>query len=323
MLTPKNRLINVAPMLDWTDQHCRYFMRLIAPTALLYSEMITTGAILYGNSRSVLDFDPLEHPVALQLGGSDPDALATCAQIGADYGYDEINLNVGCPSSRVQSARFGACLMAEPDLVADCVRAMKANVSIPVTVKTRIGIDEHDSYDYLAHFVKTVAGGGCQTFIIHARKAWLSGLSPKENRDIPPLCYERVYQLKQDFPDLTWILNGGLTTLEQIITALPHVDGVMIGREAYQNPYFLAAVEQQIFPDAAPLLSRHEVFSHYLPYASQRLAEGVPLGRLMRPLLGLFHGLPRSRSWRRYLSTHAHLPGAGIEVLKLAFAQFG
>lgn len=323
MLTSQNRLINVAPMLDWTDRHCRYFMRLIAPTALLYSEMITTGAILHGNSRRFLDFDPLEHPLALQLGGSDPVALAKCAQIGADHGYDEINLNVGCPSSRVQFARFGACLMAEPDLVADCVQAMKARVSIPITVKTRIGIDEQDSYDYLAHFIETVAKGGCETFIIHARKAWLSGLSPKENRDVPPLCYERVYQLKQDFPHLTWILNGGITTLDQITTVLSKVDGVMIGREAYQNPYFLALAEQQVFPNSAPLLSRLDVFSHYLPYASQRLAEGVPLGPLMRPLLGLFHGLPRSRLWRRYLSTHAHLQGAGIETLKLAFAELG
>lgn len=314
-----NRLISVAPMMDWTDRHCRYFLRLISPHALLYTEMVTANAIIHGAQERLLGFHPAEHPIALQLGGSEPDKLAAAAQRGAQAGYDEINLNVGCPSDRVQTGRFGACLMAEPQLVAECVAAMKESVTIPVTVKTRIGIDDKDSYEELCHFIAAVAAAGCETFIIHARKAWLSGLSPKENREIPPLRYDIVQQLKHDFPALTIILNGGLKDLAEINRQLQIFDGVMIGREAYHNPYILAALEQQLFDYQSP--SRKQIIARLLPYTAEMLAQGYRLNQITRHILGLFHGEPGARAFRRYLSQHAVQPEAGIEVLAAAIER--
>ena len=318
---PLDRRLSIAPMMDWTDRHCRYFLRLIAARALLYTEMIPTGAILRGDRARFLRFDPAEHPVALQLGGCAPDDLARCAAIGEAWGYDEINLNVGCPSDRVQNARFGACLMAEPELVAACVRAMRAAVGIPVTVKTRIGIDQRDDYGFLQHFVEAVAGAGCRTVIVHARKAWLSGLSPKENREIPPLRYELVHRVKQEFPALEVIANGGIRTLEQARAQLCHVDGVMVGREAYQNPYCLAEWERTLFDTTQPAPSRFEVVELLLPYVERELAEGTPLKAITRHILGLFNGLPGARAWRRHLSEAAHQPGAGVEVVVAALGH--
>lgn len=313
-----DRRIAVAPMLDWTDRHCRYFLRLLSRHTLLYAEMVTTGAVLRGNRERLLAYDPAEHPLALQLGGSDPGELARCARLAADAGYDEVNLNVGCPSDRVRSGRFGACLMAEPELVADCVAAMRAAVDLPVTVKTRIGIDDRDSYDELTDFIGRVAGGGCEIFIVHARKAWLSGLSPKENREIPPLHYAVVHQLKRDFPDLTIILNGGLTDLDQVADQLRQVDGVMIGRAAYENPYLLAEVDRRFFDSGTPPPSRHQVIRAFLPYVETQLQRGTPLHCMTRHVLGLFQGIPGARAWRRHLSEHAHRRGAGVEVLDAA-----
>lgn len=316
-----DRLIAVAPMLDWTDRHYRYFIRLLSRHTLLYTEMVTTGAILRGDRQRLLAHDPTEHPLALQLGGSDPAELARCARIAADWGYDEINLNVGCPSDRVQSGRFGACLMAEPDLVAACVAAMRAATDLPVTVKTRIGIDERDSYQELADFVRRVAAGGCTVFIVHARKAWLSGLSPKENREIPPLRHEVVHRLKRDFPELTIVLNGGLTTLEQVTEHLQQVDGVMIGRAAYENPYLLAEVDRRFFGSSAPPPNRHQVVRALLPYLEERLRAGTPLQCMTRPILGLFQGIPGARAWRRVLSERAWRHGAGVEVVEAALER--
>lgn len=305
-------------MLDWTDRHCRFFLRLISRHTLLYTEMVTTGALLHGDSPRFLDYHPVEHPLALQLGGSEPNDLARCAEMGEQWGYDEINLNVGCPSDRVQSGRFGACLMADPRLVADCVQAMQEKISIPVTVKHRIGIDDRDSYEELCSFVGTVSATGCDTFIVHARKAWLKGLSPKQNREVPPLCYEVVYQLKQDFPALNMVINGGITSLEQTQQQLDYVDGVMIGREAYHNPWILARADELIFGDAHPVSSRHQVLQQMLPYVEAELASGIRLGNISRHILGLFQGQPGAGAWRRYISEHAHLPGAGIEVIQAA-----
>ncbi|HPE73069.1 MAG TPA: tRNA dihydrouridine(20/20a) synthase DusA [Candidatus Competibacter sp.] len=316
-----DRLIAVAPMLDWTDRHYRYFIRLLSRHTLLYTEMVTTGAILRGDRQRLLAHDPTEHPLALQLGGSDPAELARCARIAADWGYDEINLNVGCPSDRVQSGRFGACLMAEPDLVAACVAAMRAATDLPVTVKTRIGIDERDSYQELADFVRRVAAGGCTVFIVHARKAWLSGLSPKENREIPPLRHEVVHRLKRDFPELTIVLNGGLTTLEQVTEQLRQVDGVMIGRAAYENPYLLAEVDRRFFGSSAPPPNRHQAVRALLPYLEDRLRAGTPLQCMTRPILGLFQGIPGARAWRRVLSERAWRHGAGVEVVEAALER--
>lgn len=310
-----DRRISVAPMLDWTDRHCRFFLRLLTRHTLLYTEMVTTGAVLNGHQERLLAYDPAEHPLAIQLGGSDPTELAQCARIAAEWGYDEVNLNVGCPSDRVQSGRFGACLMAEPSLVAECVAAMQAAVDLPITVKTRIGIDDRDSYEELAEFVRCVALGGCRTLIIHARKAWLTGLSPKENRQIPPLRYDVVYRLKQDFPDLSFILNGGLTSLQQIADHLALVDGVMIGRAAYENPYLLAAVDRRFFDATQLAPTRHDIVRRFLPYAERQLQTGTPLHCMTRHILGLFQGIPGARAWRRYLSEHVHRPNAGIEVL--------
>lgn len=310
--------LSVAPMMDWTDRHERYFLRLIADKVQLYTEMVTTGAILFGDKNRFLAFDPAEHPVALQLGGSNPTTLAAAAKEGENFGYDEINLNVGCPSDRVQNGRFGACLMAEPLLVRDAVRAMSGAIDLPVTVKTRIGIDDQDSYAFLRDFVGEVAAAGCRTFIIHARKALLSGLSPKENREIPPLDYDRVYRLKKDFPGLTIILNGGLKKPDQLLEALAHVDGVMVGREAYQNPYILARMQRAVFGDTTPVPSRHEFIRCFLGYAERELSRGVPLHAMTRHLLGLFNGQKGARAWRRHLSTEAHHRTAGIKVIEAA-----
>ncbi len=316
-----DRRIAVAPMLDWTDRHCRYFLRLLSRQTLLYTEMVTTGAVLRGDRERLLAHDPAEHPLALQLGGSDPGELARSARIAADFGYDEVNLNVGCPSDRVQSGRFGACLMAEPDLVAECVAAMRAAVDLPVTVKTRIGIDNRDSYEALTDFVDRVAGGGCKVFIVHARKAWLSGLSPKENREIPPLRYEVVHRLKRDFPSLTIILNGGLADLDQVADQLQRVDGVMMGRAAYENPYVLADVDRRFFGSSAPPPSHHRVIGAFLPYVEAQLRRGTPLHCMTRHVLGLFQGMPGARAWRRHLSEQAHRRGAGVEVLEAALRR--
>ncbi len=305
-------------MMDWTDRHCRYFLRLISRHVYLYTEMITTGAILHGDSERLLRFHPDEHPLALQLGGSDPGELAACARIAAKYGYDEVNLNVGCPSDRVQTGRFGACLMADPALVAECVAAMGEASPLPVTVKTRIGIDEHQSYAFLAQFVATVAAAGCRTLIIHARKAWLQGLSPKENREVPPLDYQAVYRVKQDFPQLEIILNGGITDLNQAQDHLTKVDGVMLGRAAYHNPYLLAEVDRRFFGDLRPPLSRHQVVARMLPYVEQELAAGTRLHHITRHILGLYQGVPGARAWRRYLSEHGHGEAAGPEVIQQA-----
>lgn len=302
-------------MLDWTDRHCRFFHRLLSQHVLLYSEMVTTGALIHGDHQRFLQFNEAEHPVAFQLGGSNPRELAICAKMVEDYGYDEVNLNVGCPSDRVQNGRFGACLMAEPDLVADCVAAMCAVVKIPVTVKSRIGIDERDSYAELLHFIRRSAESGCNTFIVHARKAWLSGLSPKQNREVPPLRYEMVYQLKQDLPDFNFILNGGITQLQQAKEILAKVDGVMVGREAYQNPYLLADVDRQLFNIEDHWVSRHDVVAQLIPYIRYELSKGTRLNSITRHILGLFHGEPGARSWRRYLSENACKTGADESVV--------
>jgi tRNA-dihydrouridine synthase A len=305
-------------MMDHTDRHFRYFMRIISPHALLYTEMITTGAIIHGDRQRFLEHHADEYPLAIQLGGSDPEDLATCAVIAEDAGYDEVNLNVSCPSDRVQSGRFGACLMAEPELVAEGVAKMSRRVCIPVTVKTRIGIDDKDSYEELVHFIKTVKTAGCSTFIIHARKAWLNGLSPKENREIPPLQYETVYQLKRDIPELDFIINGGFTSEDDIMEQYEHVDGVMIGRAAYQNPYLLAEIEQSIFNKETPLLTRYEILERFMAYVQQNLDQGVYLGHMSRHILGLFLGRPGARAFRRYISENAYKEGAGVEVLRMA-----
>ncbi len=305
----------IAPMLDWTDRHCRYFHRLLTRNAFLYTEMVTTGAILHGSQNRFLSFNKAENPIAFQLGGSNPSDLASCARIIEDYGYDEINLNIGCPSDRVQNARFGACLMAEPELVAQCVSAMNQVVSIPVTVKTRIGIDEQDSYKQLVSFISTVAVAGCKTFIIHARKAWLSGLSPKQNRDVPPLRYDVVYQIKKDFPELEIILNGGVTSLESTKEILKHVDGVMMGREAYHNPYLLAGVDKKLFSEPGLIKTRHEVVMGLLPYITEQLFKGERLHSITRHILGLFHSVSGARTWRRILSEEATKKGADVAVV--------
>ncbi|KJY78933.1 tRNA dihydrouridine(20/20a) synthase DusA [Vibrio nigripulchritudo] len=317
----KANRFSVAPMLDWTDRHCRYFHRLMSDNALLYTEMVTTGAIIHGKG-DFLAYSEEEHPVALQLGGSNPADLATCAKLAQERGYDEINLNVGCPSDRVQNGRFGACLMAEPDLVAECVAAMREVVDVPVTVKTRIGIDDQDSYEFLTDFVSVVSEkGGCEQFTIHARKAWLSGLSPKENREIPPLDYPRAYQIKKDFPNLTIAINGGIKTLEEAKEHLQHLDGVMIGREAYQSPYILASVDQELFGSYKPVKKRSDIVRAMYPYIEKELSKGTYLGHMTRHMLGLFQSMPGARQWRRYISENAHKKGSGLEVVETALAK--
>jgi tRNA-dihydrouridine synthase A len=310
----------VAPMMDWTDRHCRYFHRLLSARTLLYTEMVTSAAIAHGNRERLLAFDKSEHPVALQLGGADPAELARAAEAGASYGYDEINLNCGCPSDRVQMGRFGACLMAEPELVASCVSAMRAAVSVPVTVKCRIGIDDQDSGAGLSRFVETVAAAGCGIFIVHARKAWLQGLSPKENREIPPLDYERVYMLKRAFPELTIVLNGGIETLEQAKTHLEAVDGVMLGRAAYKSPGLLADVDRLFFGEERPALVADAVLECMLAYARRELERGGKLASITRHLTGLLNGKPGARRFRRLLTEESVKPGAGVEVLQAAIA---
>lgn len=305
-------------MMEWTDRHCRTFLRLISSRAFLYTEMVTAEAVLYGDRERVLGFDPAEHPVGLQLGGSDPKKLAEAARIGSDWGYDEINLNIGCPSDRVQSGRFGACLMAEPDLVADCVRAMGAAASVPVTVKCRIGIDDQDAEESLDRFIDTVAEAGCTTFIVHARKAWLEGLSPKENRDVPPLDHDRVHRLKTRWPDLAIILNGGIASLAEAEPHLERVDGVMLGRAAYADPYLLATVDRRLYGANESPPARDEVLDRFMPYVARELARGVRLNSMTRHILGLYHGQPRARAFRRHLAENAHLDGAGIAVLERA-----
>lgn len=301
-------------MLDWTDKHCRYFLRQISQHSLLYTEMVTTGAIIFGKG-DYLAFNHEEHPVALQLGGSSPVDMARCAALAQERGYDEVNINVGCPSDRVQNGRFGACLMAEPQTVADCIVAMQKEVDIPVTVKSRIGIDEMDEYEDLTRFIDTVSGAGCETFIVHARKAWLKGLSPKENRDIPPLIYERVYHLKEEFPDLHISLNGGVKTLEDAALHLKYIDGVMIGREAYSNPYILANVDSRFCSDNHTVPTRHEVVANMITYADQQILQGARVWSIARHMLGLFQGQPGARIWRRYLSQNGTHKNAGSELL--------
>jgi tRNA-dihydrouridine synthase A len=307
-------------MMGWTDRHDRYFLRLISPNALLYTVMLTTGALIHGKKLEILEFNSEEHPLALQLGGSDPKDLATCAKLADRYHYDEVNLNCGCPSERVQNGMFGACLMAEPQLVAECIDAMKQEVSIPVTVKTRIGIDDQDSYGFLTDFIGTIAAKGCETFIIHARKALLKGLSPAENRTVPPLRWDVAYQLKKDFPQLTFILNGGIKTIEDVRTGLAQMDGVMIGREAYQNPYFLAEIEREIF-GATHTPSRHDIVEAMMPYIGKSLENGVPLKDITRHMLGLYNGLPGARRWRQVLSQEAYKPAANENVVRNAMKE--
>lgn len=308
----------VAPMLDWTTSECRVFHRQLSRRARLYTEMVTTGALLHGDAARHLRHDACEHPLALQLGGSEPDALARCAELGERHGFDEINLNCGCPSDRVQEGRFGACLMREPACVADAVRAMRAATALPVTVKCRIGIDDCDEEQLLPAFVEAVAAAGCGTFIVHARKAWLQGLSPKENREIPPLRYELVYRLKQRWPQLTIVLNGGIRTLESCEEHLRTLDGVMLGRAAYENPYLLAAVDRRLFGDAHPLPTRGDVLLRLRSLVALMQAQGRPLPMLTRHILGLYRGEPGGRAFRRLLSTEARRAGAGFEVIERA-----
>lgn len=313
-----DRRFTLAPMMEWSTSDCRTFWRLLTKKALLYSEMVTTGALLHGDKSRFLDFNACEHPLALQLGGSNPKDLAECSKIAEDWGYDEVNLNCGCPSDRVQNGMIGACLMAEPELVADCIAEMQKSVKIPVTVKHRIGIDDMEDYEGLVKFVSTVAQTGCTTFIVHARKAWLKGLSPKENREIPPLQYEKVHQLKQDFPHLNIIINGGITTLEQSKNLLKQVDGVMLGREAYSNPYLLAQVDQEIYGVQRNVITRAEVMQEFMKYCCVRLDNGARLNHLTRHILGLYQGMPGARQFRRIISEQAHRTGAGIDVLERA-----
>ena len=311
----------IAPMMEWTDRHCRAFHRVLTRRALLYTEMITTGAVLRGDRARLLAFAPAEHPVAVQLGGSDPRALAECARICADMGYDEINLNVGCPSDRVQEGRFGACLMAEPALVGDCVAAMKSAVGIPVTVKCRIGIDSQDPEESLDTLTRAVTGAGVDALIVHARKAWLDGLSPRENRDIPPIDYDRVYRLKRAWPRLTVSINGGIASVEDAARHLAHVDGVIMGRAAYQEPWRLLAVDPLIFGASAPFASARAALEAYFPYVEAELARGTRLHAMTRHILGLFHGVPGARAFRRHIAVNAVKREASIAVLRDALAQ--
>ena len=304
----------VAPMMDWTDRHCRFFHRLLAPSALLYTEMVTTGAVIHGDRERLLGYNPEEHPLALQLGGSEPDELAACVRIARDYGYDEVNLNVGCPSDRVQRGRFGACLMLEPERVRDCVAAMRGAAEIPVTVKTRLGVDDCYSYAYFSDFVGRVAESGCTVFIVHARKAWLGGLSPKENREVPELRYEWVSRLKREHPELTVSINGGIQSREAVAGLLQELDGVMLGRAAYQTPWLLAGLQSDLFavPGAA---SRRAVVEAMSDYLLRQVEQGVPVKNVSRHALGLFHGRPGARRWRRYISENAHRDPANHRIL--------
>ena len=316
-----NRRFCVAPMLDCTDRHERFLLRLISRHAVLYTEMITTGALLFGDTARFLDFDQSEQPVALQLGGSDPDAMTRCAELAQQWGYDEVNINVGCPSDRVQSGSFGACLMQSPELVAENVQQMQAAVDIPVTVKCRIGVDEQEPREALWALVDSAANAGCSVFLVHARMAWLQGLSPKQNRNVPPLDYPLVYQLKADFPELEIIINGGIDTLNQCQTHLEQVDGVMMGREVYSNPYVMSAVDSRFYSETGSGLTRDQVLAAYIDYVDEQLVKGVRLNQMSKHVVGLFHGEPRSRLWRRHISENAHLPGSNSQVLRDAYAR--
>ncbi|MFV1872283.1 MAG: tRNA dihydrouridine(20/20a) synthase DusA [Oleiphilus sp.] len=310
-----NRRFCVAPMMDWTDRHYRYFARLISKQAVLYTEMVTTGALIHGDKQRHLQYDLNEHPVALQLGGSKPDELAHCAKLAEQYAYQEVNLNVGCPSDRVQNNMIGACLMGHAELVKTCLAEMADATTLPVTVKHRIGIDDLDSFQFLCDFVGTVKESGCKTFIVHARKAHLQGLSPKENREIPPLQYDYVYRLKETFPDAEIIINGGIKSIDETLTHLQHVDGVMVGREAYQNPWLLADVDALIYAESENTLSRHDVVRKLYPYIEQQLNAGQKLSYMTRHILGIFSGEPGGKRFRRHLSENAHKVGAGTQVL--------
>ena len=313
--------LSVAPMMDRTDRHFRAFLRRITRHTLLYTEMITTGAVIHGDRERLLGFSDEEHPLAVQLGGDDPGELAECARIAYEWGYDEVNLNVGCPSSRVQEGSFGACLMARPDVVADGVAAMRAAVPLPVTVKHRIGIDDLDRYEDMANFVEVVSAAGCRRFSVHARKAWLQGLSPKQNRDVPPLRYAEVYRLKEEFPHLDVEINGGILDLDAARAHLEHVDAVMIGRAAYDDPYLFATADRDFFDPSAPVPTRRQVVEAFMPYAEEQAARGVPVKRLTRHVLGLVSHRPGAKAWRRHLSENAHLDGAGPRVLLDALDQ--
>ncbi|MBE0483415.1 MAG: tRNA dihydrouridine(20/20a) synthase DusA [Bacterioplanes sp.] len=318
-----NRRFSTAPMMDWSDKHCRYFWRLMTKNSLLYTEMVTTGAVIHGDRHRFLEYNDTEHPIALQLGGSDPSQLAQCARYAQEWGYDEVNLNVGCPSDRVQNNRIGACLMDSPDLVADCIKAMQDACDIDVTIKHRIGIDDLDSYEHLQHFVHTVAATGCKTFIVHARKAILSGLSPKENREIPPLQYPLVYRLKQAFPELEIIINGGIQSHDDIAQHLTQVDGVMLGREAYHNPSILLDVDRLYFGGKRSMTDKKAIVRGLYPYIEQQLSQGAVLHHISRHTLGLFNGQPGARQYRRYLSENAFRKDSGIEVLETALSVLG
>lgn len=313
--------LSIAPMMDRTDRHCRYFLRQITRRTLLYTEMITTAAIEHGDRKKLLGFSPEEKPLSLQLGGDDPQVLAECARIAQDWGYDEVNLNVGCPSSRVVKGHFGACLMAQPELVARGVEAMVKGAALPITVKHRIGIDELDRYEDMANFVRIVSEAGCARFTVHARKAWLKGLSPKENRQIPPLRYGYVHRLKQEFPHLFIEINGGITNLEQVQAQLQLVDGVMIGRAAYDNPYVLATVDREIYGEHLAPPTRHQVVEAMLPYIDYWVGRGVKLNAISRPMLQLFATLPGTKVWKRHISQNAHLPGADSGVIAAALTK--
>jgi tRNA-dihydrouridine synthase A len=311
---------SVAPMMDWTDRHCRFFHRILTRRTRLYTEMVTTGALIHGPRTRLLAFDRAEHPVALQLGGSEPGDLALCAKMAEDLGYDEVNLNIGCPSERVQKGAFGACLMREPDLVAACVAEMRARVRIPVTVKCRIGVDDQDPRETLFGFVDKVSRAGCATFVVHARKAWLKGLSPKDNRDIPPLDYDLVYALKAERPNLMIIINGGITALDQVKDHLARVDGVMMGRAAYQTPWILADADRTLFGEAPPMRTRREAVAAFMPYVASELRQGAPLNAMTKHLLGLFNGIAGARAFRRHLSENAVKPGADLAVVETALS---
>ena len=306
---------SIAPMMDWSDRHCRYLWRLISQHSRLYTEMVTTGALLHREPARFLDYNPEEHPLALQLGGSDADDLARCAILAEQWGYDEVNLNCGCPSDRVQNGMIGACLMAHPEKVADAYQAMQDKVDIEITIKHRIGIDDMDDYEGMVNFIRPIAARGCQTFIVHARKAWLKGLSPKENREVPPLEYAFVHRLKQEFPELTIVINGGIRTLNDTLMHLTKVDGVMVGREAYSNPYLLAEVDQHVFGDSHPILSRTAIAEQYIDYCVKQMDKGSRLNHLSRHILGLYQGEPGARAFRRHISENAHRDNATVDVL--------
>ena len=321
MTNDQRQYLSVAPMMERTDRHFRYFMRQITKRSLLYTEMVTTAAILHGDREKLLGFSPEEKPLALQVGGDNPNDLYTCAQIAEDMGYDEINLNVGCPSSRVQNGNFGACLMAQPEVVAKAVEAMQKATDLPVTVKHRIGIDDRDSYEDMREFVQVVSQTGCQRFSVHARKAWLQGLSPKENRDVPPLRYEDVYRLKQEFPNLFIEINGGIKTLEQVRDHLQFVDSVMIGRAAYDNPYLFATVDRDFYGETGEVRDRHDIIESMYPYIEYWTNRGWKLNAIARHLLQLFSGQPGTKAWKRHISEHGCRPGAGVEVIQGALAK--